>query len=202
MSPGRLVAALVAAGSLAGSPAARAQDGRHQATLALAASRYGEFADTDLALIATVSRAVGSSLALEAALGYAPAGLGGPLPFSGSRALLLLGARAGPRLGPARPFAAARAGLLRLAPAPEPFPCILIFPPPLACALAGGRTLPAVQLGAGVEAFPGRRGVARLEAGALLLRYPGPALGRDRRPFLDARWSPNFHVQLSLGLRF
>jgi hypothetical protein len=45
--------------------------------------------------------------------------------------------------------------------APEPFACILIFPPPLACTLGAGRTLAVLDAGGGIEVAitPGRSSV-------------------------------------------
>jgi hypothetical protein len=186
---------------LACSSLASAEEPRTDASLAAGATRFSEFEDTGVAMTASVSRRVVGWLALEAQLGFSPSDLGRP-PFSASRVEVFLGARAGSRLGPLRWFAAARPGFLRLAKAEEPFACILIYPPPLECTLQSGRTLPALQLGAGLEAHPGARALVRIEVGGLLLRYPGPAFTRNRETFDDALWSWNPRASVSLGVRF
>jgi hypothetical protein len=44
--------------------------------------------------------------------------------------------------------------------------------------------------------------VVRLEAGSLLVKYPGPAIAKDFEPFEDALWSHNLRLGVSVGLRF
>ena len=71
--------------------------------------------------------------------------------FSRSRVEGLFGVTVGPRMNRVRPFAKAAAGFLKVGATPGAFACIAIFPPPLDCALAGGDTLPAYEIGGGVE---------------------------------------------------
>jgi hypothetical protein len=71
------------------------------------------------------------------------------VPFSRRRVAGLFGATMGPAFARVRPFGKLRAGFLSVQEAPAPFACILIFPPPLSCTLASGRTLPAFDLGGG-----------------------------------------------------
>ena len=108
----------------------------------------------------------------------------------------------GPRLGRTGLFLGLRGGAVRFSEAPEPFPCILIFPPPLNCAIAGGDTLPAVQLTGGFEAFPSDRLFVRVETGDQLLRYHGPAFTADREVIDGGLWSHNFKATASVGWRF
>jgi hypothetical protein len=91
----------------------------------------------------------------------------------------LFGVTAGPRMNGWRPFARARAGVLRMDSAPQPIACVQIFPPPLQCALAGGDSLVAVDLGGGFELFTSARTFVRFDIGDRMLRYSGPALDRN-----------------------
>ena len=95
-------------------------------------------------------------------------------PFSRQRVEGLFGATIGPRLNGVRPFAKASAGFLKVSPTTGAFACIAIFPPPLACLLAGGDTLPAFEIGGGIEADAGSRYFFRADVTDRILKYPGP----------------------------
>ena len=96
--------------------------------------------------------------------------------FSDGRVEGLFGATIGPRFGAVRAFAKVRPGFLRYRAADEPIPCIAIFPPPLSCTLAGGRTLFALDLGGGVEIFPSRRTFVRVDVGDRMVRFPASVI--------------------------
>jgi len=109
------------------------------------------------------------------------------VPFSDQRVEGLVGVTVGPKLGMFRPFVRVGTGLLRLAPASEIFACVAIFPPPLSCLLAGGDTLPSLEIGGGIEVLLTGSTFLRFDAGDRVLRYPGPALTgstREERAFL------------------
>lgn len=141
-------------------------------------------------------------LGVEAELGFFPSDIPKTRPISASRAEALFGVTLGPRLGVLRPFARVRPGFLRMAEAPGPVPCILIFPPPLTCSLAAGHTLLAVDIGGGIEANLARRTFLRVDVGARLLRYPGPAFDRDRNVHDEDFFAANTRVAVGAGLRF
>src|SRR5262245_10795912 len=82
--------------------------------------------------------------------------------FSTSRVEGLFGVTAGPRFTHVRPFGKLRPGFVKFRG--QPVVCILIFPPPLSCQL-DGRTVFALDLGGGVELFPGPRTFIRVDAG-------------------------------------
>jgi len=82
-----------------------------------------------------------------------------------------------------------------------PFPCVLIYPPPLSCALAAGDTLPAVDLGGGVEFATSERTFIRVDAGDRILKYGGPVLA-DRAVSEDGFFSHDFRFAAGAGLRF
>ena len=97
--------------------------------------------------------------------------------FTASQREGLFGVTLGPRLGWVRPFARVRTGYLQFAEAPAPFPCILIFPPPIACQLAGGATLAAVDLGGGLQL--GGSGVfLRVDVGDRMVQLPRSGVRR------------------------
>jgi PAS domain S-box-containing protein len=103
------------------------------------------------------------------------------LAFSRRRLEGLFGLTAGLAFGRLRPFAKFRAGFLDVEPAGQAFPCILIFPPPLSCTLAAGRTLPAFDIGGGVRVDVTPRTFIRVEAGDRML-MPRPGDRWRRRP--------------------
>jgi hypothetical protein len=174
---------------------------RADVTLELAATRYGEFDETGVGFGARLSYRAIDWLAVDGGLLFAPGDLGKPA-FSGAQREGLFGLRAGPRLGRGSVFAAVRSGFVTFSKAPEPLLCIAIFPPPLRCALAGGHTAFAVTLGGGGEIPFGGHGLVRLEAGDLLLKYPGPALTKDGAVLEDSFWRHNLRAALSVGFRF
>jgi histidine triad (HIT) family protein len=123
--------------------------------------------------------------------------------FSRRRVEGLFGVTAGVRLGTLRPFAKVRAGFLDVEAPSEPVVCILIFPPPLSCTLAGGRTLPAFELGAGVEVGVTPRMFLRIEGGDRILKYPGPAFIETSGDFRDdAFFAHGFRFAAGGGVRF
>jgi hypothetical protein len=178
-----------------------AQDSLLDLGLTASVRRLSEFEETELGLGARLSYRVHRAVALDGDVGLFPADLGSPA-FSSSRREGLVGVRVGPHLGRRGGYLALRAGAVRFAEAPAPFPCILIFPPPRECAMGAGKTLPTVQVGAGFETFPGDRLVLRLEAGDQLIRYEGPAFRRDQEIFEKHLWSHNLKATVSVGLRF
>jgi len=84
----------------------------------------------------------------------------------------------------------------------EPFACILIFPPPLACALASGRTLFALDVGGGVEVYATPKTFVRVDAGDLLLKYPGPVFDNTLTAQQNGFFSHNFRFAAGAGWRF
>jgi hypothetical protein len=141
-------------------------------------------------------------LGVESELVLYPQAFPDGVPFSERRVEGLFGVTIGPAFDRIRPFVKLRAGFLDVQEAPEPFACIAIFPPPLACTLAAGRTLPAFDLGGGIELFATARTFARVEAGDRLLRYPGPVFDVNRNLRNDPFISHDFRFGVGAGLRF
>ena len=82
----------------------------------------------------------------------------------------------GPRLNRVRPFVKAAAGFVSVGETPAVFACLAIFPPPLACALAGGDTLTAYEIGGGIEIDATTSSFIRVDVADRILSYPGPTL--------------------------
>jgi hypothetical protein len=122
--------------------------------------------------------------------------------FSSARWEGFFGGTIGPQLGRMRPFAKIRPGFVTYREAPEPFACILIYPPPLNCTLASGGSVFALDWGGGVDVSVTARTVIRLDVGDRLLRYQGPVLGVDRTVQDEAFWSHGFRFAAGAGIRF
>jgi hypothetical protein len=127
---------------------------------------------------------------------------GNTLVISRGRVEGLFGATVGPQLGRLRPFGYARPGFLHYQAATEPFACITIFPPPLACTLAAGTTVFAFDVGGGVDIYPTTRTVVRLDAGDRMVRYPGPSLDVDGTAHDASFYGHDFRISVDAGLRF
>lgn len=197
-----ILPALALGGALLASVPARAADPpRADVSLELATTHYGEFDETTFGFGARLSYRALDWLAIDGGVVLAPGDLGEPA-FSGSQLEGLFGLRAGPRLGDGSVYAALRAGFVSFSEAPEPLPCIAIFPPPLQCVLAEGRTAFAMSFGAGGEIPLGERVLVRLEVGDLLLKYPGPAFTEDEAVLEESFWRHHLRASASVGFRF
>lgn len=163
--------------------AVQAQERRFEIGGQVVASRVDEFDDTDVGIGVRGGWRAAQLLGVEAELNVYPSGLPGTgITISRGRVESLFGITVGPQLGRLRPFARVRPGLLRYREAPQPIACILIFPPPLSCTLAGGQTLFAVDIGGGVEVAAGPRMLFRVDVGDRVVRYPEPnEAGHDVR---------------------
>ena len=142
-------------------------------------------------------------LGLEAELNLYPSQFANDqLPFSRSRVEGVFGVTAGVAWGRLRPFARLRPGFVNLRPAARAFACILIFPPPLACELASGDTLFALDVGGGVKVGLTSRTFVRFDAGDRALRYPGPVFDTDRKVHQEPFFSHDFRFAAGAGVKF
>jgi hypothetical protein len=156
----------------AGAPAT-AQSFEAGAHFALA--RWSEFENSDLGVGGRLTWRPMPVVGIDAELTWYPSEYpDSRAAFSEARFEGLFGVHAGPRVGPVRPFAKFAAGFLRVASPAEGFACITIFPPPLACTLAGGATLPAYEIGGGFMIDSSSTTFIRVDVADRLLKYPGP----------------------------
>jgi len=160
--------------------AAQSTGARFEVGAQLVTVASGEFDGADVGVGGRVSWRPTPLIGAEAEISFYPSDFPDRGPFSRSRVEGLFGLTAGPVLGRIRPFVKLRPGFLTFHEASEPFICILIFPPPLACILASGRTSFALDAGGGLEIQTTPRTFVRVDGGDRLLRYPG-FFGHDVR---------------------
>jgi len=169
-------------------------------------SVYSDQYDTDIGVGGRFAFYPTGLIGSEASLSIYPHDLtakrGGTLAVSRGRVEGLFGVTVGPPLGRLRPFGYARPGFLQYQAATEPFACITIFPPPLACTLAAGKTVFAFDVGGGVDIYPNTRTVVRFDAGTRMVRYPGPALDVDGTAHDSSFYGHDFRISFDAGLRF
>ena len=173
-----------------------------EAGVHVSSATSGQFDATDLGLGGRFAWYPFPSLGIESELSIYPGEFPDEPPFSRGRVEGLFGITIGPHVNRVRPFARLRSGFLNIREAAQPFACILIYPPPLSCTLAAGRTLPVFDLGGGVELLAGQRVRLRLDAGDRLLRYPGPVLDMDGERRDDAFFSHDLRVAGGVAFRF
>jgi hypothetical protein len=178
---------------------ARAQ-ARFEAGAQVSFVRSDAFNQTDTGFGGRLSWYPISALGVDAELNFSPKDLGGGVPFSRSRVEGLFGVTVGPRLGRLRPFAKVRPGFVTFRGS-GPTVCILIFPPPLSCQLAAGRTMFALDIGGGVDVSVGGNGIVRLDASDRMIEYPGPAL-LDGQAQQRSFFGHDIRVSAGAGLRF
>jgi hypothetical protein len=179
--------------------ALRAQD-RFEAGAQFVAAHSSEFDSTDKGIGVRFTWMPSALIGADAEVNFFPTDFGGRAPFSRSRMEGLFGVTVGPRLGPLRPFAKLRPGFLNFRG--QPTVCILIFPPPLSCQLAAGRTLFALDVGGGVQLFTGGRTTIRVDAGDRVLKYPGPSFRTGGVVSQEDFYSHDFRVSAGAGVRF
>ena len=176
------LAALTVSTSAVAQPVARQfQVGGHAAT-----ARSGEFEETDVGIGGRIAWLPSGLFSVEAELTHYPSDYPDDLPFSRARWEGLFGVTIGWTFDRVRPFAKLRPGFLNIREAPEPIACIAIFPPPLACTLAAGQTLFALDVGGGVDVSLTPRTFIRVDAGDRLVRYKGPVFDQNRAVREDA----------------
>lgn len=187
---------------LAAAPSvAEAQRGEQKfaAAVHVAVADGSQFEGTDLGIGGRFGWSPLPMLGIEAEFTHYPGDYpDGRAAFSSGRWEGFFGGTVGPRFGRVRPFARIRPGLLSYREASEPFACIAIFPPPLACTLSGASVF-AFDLGGGVEVGLGERTFVRVDAGDRMLRYEGPVFDAERRVRDDSFWSHGFRLAVGAG---
>jgi hypothetical protein len=198
--------ALTALGLLAllwAAPAAAQPSQRFEAGMQVVAAPLAGFEGSDVGVGGRLAWHTDDVLSFEGELNLFPGGYpDSGLAFSRRRVEGLFGLTAGVRVGGVRPFAKFRAGFLDVQEAGQQFPCILIFPPPLSCTLAAGRTLPAFDLGGGVQVNVTPRTFIRVEAGDRMLKYPGPALDGEGVAHAESFYGHGLRISAGAGVQF
>ena len=193
-----VLAALVAA-----APSVWAQArGPVEAGVGVTVARLGELEATDVGVSGRLAWFPIDEVGVEGEVGIFPADVPDGVAISSSRVEGLFGVTVGPRLGLLRPFVRVRPGFLRVGAAPEPVACILIFPPPLSCTLAGGRTLFVADVGGGVSVDVAPAASVRIDVGDRMTRYPGPSFGRGRRVRDSSFFGHDFRLAVGVAWRF
>jgi hypothetical protein len=172
---------------------------RFDAGAHVAVVRSSEFDATDTGVGGRFSWHPTGVVGADAEMTFYPSSFPNENGFSRNRIEGLFGVTVGPRLPGVRPFARVRPGFLTFRG--QSVVCILIFPPPLSCELAAGRTLFAMDLGGGVELFPTGRALVRVDVGDRILKYPGPSF-RNGRATQDSFYSHDFRLSAGAGVRF
>lgn len=180
---------------------AAAQERRAELSGQFVAVHSGQFDQADSGIGVRFSWRVTPLVTMDAETSLFPAAFADAPAFSRRRSEFLFGATAGPRLGAFRVFGKARTGVVRFQGAPEPFACITIFPPPLACTLANGATAFALDLGGGLE-WLSERSVLRVELSDRPIRYPGPAWEADGTRRDGGFFSHDLRMAAGAGWRF
>jgi hypothetical protein len=170
----------------------------------VAVSRWSEFDGSDAGLGGRFTFKPLPLIGLDAELTWYP----GEFPpdtvtaFSGQRLEGLFGATVGPAIGRLRPFAKAAAGFVDIGATPRVFACVAIFPPPLACTLAGGQTLPAYEIGGGIEVAASTRTFIRADLSDRILKYPGPTFDANFERHDEGFFGGALRMTLGGGIRF
>ena len=197
------VAMVFAAAVLLGAGTLAAQDSQpFQVGIQIPISRFTELDSTDVGIGGRASWLSPGWIGVEAELNFYPRGIPDNVAVSRNRLEGLAGITAGPSLKGWRPFARIRPGFLRVGPSPQPLACVLIFPPSASCGLAGGETLFALDVGAGIEAQVLGRTFVRFDVGDQMLKFPGPARDRGNQLHHDDFVRHELRVAIGAGWRF
>jgi hypothetical protein len=179
------------------------EDRRLEVGAQLAVNDLVELETTDLGFGGRFGFRATSLLTLEGELNLFPSDVPDEVLVTSSRFEGLFGVKLGPRFHRFSVFGKVRPGFVRFGEAPEPIACILIFPLPLSCVLAEGRTAFALDLGGGVELYPTDRSLVRFDVSDRMLQYPGPVFNRDREAFTEGGfWDHNLRLAIGAGFRF
>jgi hypothetical protein len=181
---------------------AQSDDRFFQVGAQLATIASGEFDSTDIGVGGRLSWLPLSFAGLEVEFTYYPGDFADEPAFSASRLEGLFGATVGPQFGAVRPFVKVRPGFVSFSEAPEPFGCILIFPPPLNCAMASGPTLFALDVGGGVEWLSSSGTFVRADLADRALRYQSPTIDNEGTVHDEDFFGHDFRFTIGGGFRF
>lgn len=164
----------------------------------LTTMRLSELKETDVGVGGRVTFNLNSRVAVEGELNFFPRELD---THRGNRLQGLFGVKAGQRWEKFGLFAKARPGFMRFGEVSPPIACVAVFPPPLGCLLAAGKTEFALDLGGVAELYPSRKTVVRFDLGDTLIRYRGP-FGRPGGGTANNLTSHNVQFNVGFGVRF
>lgn len=166
-------------------------------------AQWSEFDGNDIGVGGRLTWKPASVIGVDADVAWYPSDFPSDgIAFSGGRAEGLFGVTVGPQIDLVRPFAKVAGGFLRASEAPEPFACIAIFPPPLNCLMAAGHTMPALEIGGGLQFNVAARSFARVDIGGRWLRYPGPSLRSFPMVRAENFWGTALRFTIGGGIRF
>jgi opacity protein-like surface antigen len=187
---------------LAQSAAAQTPEPTFAAGAVFVTTQSGQFHTNDVGVGGWVGWRVLPLIGLEGELTYHADPFGEARAFSAGRIEGLFGATIGPRLDWLRPFVTVRPGFVTYRAPEEPIACIAIFPPPLSCRLAEGRTLFALDVGGGLEFSPTDRSLIRLTLSDRMVRYPSPAFDTSGERHDDSFSGHDLRFAVGAGVRF
>ena len=166
-------------------------------------AQWSEFDGNDIGIGGRVTWKPASLVGIDADLAWYPSEFPpDTLAFSSSRFEGLFGVTVGPQIDRVRPFAKVAGGFLRSSEPSEGFACILIFPPPLPCLMAAGQTMPALEIGGGLQLDVASRTFARVDIGGRWLRYPGPSFRVVPTVREENFWGSGVRLSFGGGVRF
>ena len=189
-------------GLAAAAPLAQSNGRRFEAAGHIGVAASNEFDESDVGVGGRITWMPLAMVGVDAEILHYPSDYPDGVAFSRARWEGFFGATVGPRLGRWRPFATLRPGFVTYREAPEPIACIAIFPPPLACTLASGRSVLAFDLGGGMDVDVAQWSVIRLEISDRLLRYAGPVFDGNRTRRDGNFWGHGLRVSVGAGIRF
>ena len=173
-----------------------------EAGLNITTAQWSEFDGTDYGIGGRFTFRPLRFIGFDADLAWYPSDFPEESSFSSSRFEGLFGITLGPQLGALRPFVKAAYGFLQTSDAPEPIACITIFPPPVQCVMTEGQSLPAFEIGGGLQFDVGARGFMRVDIGSRWLRYPGPSFDSEMEVHEHNYWGARSRLGFAGGVKF
>jgi hypothetical protein len=168
----------------------------------VAGARWSEFDGTDFGIGGRLTWKPTAVIGVDANLTWYPDQFDRVDSLRSDRLEGLFGVTVGPKINRLRPFVKGAAGFLKVNGISEGFPCIAIFPPPVSCVLNGGYTMPAYEIGGGVEVDVTSRFYVRGDVSTRILRYPYPTFDGDFRPHEKAYFGGALRFTIGGGFRF
>jgi hypothetical protein len=174
-----------------------------EAGVHVALSQWSDFEGNDVGFGGRLTWKPSTLIGVDADLTWYPSDFpGDTVAFSSNRFEGLFGITVGPRINSFRPFVKCAAGFLDSSAAPEPFACILIYPPPLNCLMAAGQTMTAFEIGGGVEIDATERAFIRVDVADRVLKYPGPTFRANREVVDEDFFGHALRFTVGAGFRF